>query len=342
MTTGSLKFGLSAHQEPLGRDMRQAFDEQLRVVHFIRDHGWNGFFTGQHFLTSGLSVIQAVPLLARLIPETGEMHIGMGVSLLALHHPVEEAEIFASIDVMSGGRLIYGVGLGYRDEEYDAFGIQRSQRVERFERNLETIKQLWAGEEVSVDLPWCRLSSTRLTTLPAQRPLPPIWVAANNDAAVLRAARVGDTWMINPHARSETLARQLELYFAERDSAGLERPEDLPLIREVFCARDRRTALEQAGPYLADKYRTYANWGQDKAMPGQESFDKPFEELLEDRFIIGSPDGCTQQLLWWNQQFGVNYFVLRTQWVGMPVETTLSSLALLSDEVIPAMRQAVG
>ncbi len=314
--------------------MRAAVEDQLAMVRFVRDHGWDGIWSGQHFLTTGLSIIQPVPLLARLIPETGGMDLGIGILLLPLYSPVDVAETFASLDVLSGGRLIFGVGLGYRDEEYQAFGFGSKERVRRFEQNLDVVKRLWAGEEVSVDLPWCRLEGVKLTTLPLQQPSPPIWVAANNDVAVERAARLGDTWMMNPHADVTTLRRQIQLFEKTRQA----RAKDLPLIREIFCAKDRATAWELAGPHLAYKYGTYSAWGQDKALPDKDSFTQPLEELAKERFIIGSPQDCLEQLRWWRDEIGVNYFVLRSHWAGMPLETALSSLELLSTEVMPVLR----
>src|SRR5206468_5324180 len=72
-------------------------------------------------------------------------------------------------------------------------------------------------------------------------------------------------------------------------------PTVLPYAREIYCAKDTRTALEMAGPYLAEKYQTYAKWGQDEVLPGDDTFHQPFEELLRDRFVLGSPDDCYEQ-----------------------------------------------
>lgn len=285
-------------------------------------------------------MLQPLPYLARLAPEAGEMRLGLGILLLALHNPVDVAESVASLDVICRGRLIFGVGLGYRDVEYDAFGIARGERVRRFRENLRVVRALWTGERVDVDVPWCRLRGATLTTRPVQRPHPPLWMAANNDAAVQRAARLADTWMVNPHAAWPTIRRQLDLFRARREAAGLPQPAELPLIREVFCARDRAAALELARPYLDNKYRVYTHWGQDKALPAGESFAVPFEALEGERFVLGSPDDCLRALLPWREQLGVNHFIFRTHWSGMPVGSALHSMDLLSREVIPVLRRA--
>lgn len=328
------------NQQVVGADQIQALDEQLTLVRAARDAGWHSVFAGQHYLSEALTHIQPVPYLARLSAEAGDMQVGMGILLLALQNPLDVAENFASLDVVTGGRLIFGVGLGYRDVEYEAFGIGKKGRVARFEANLDIILRLWSGEEVDADLPWCRLDRAKLNLLPVQRPHPPVWMAANSDAAVERAARLADTWMVNPHATASTIRRQVDLYRQAREKAGTGPGSGLPVTREIFCAKDRRTALELAAPYLAEKYRTYAKWGQDKVMPEPESFDIAFEKLAEQRFIVGSPEDCLEALLPWRDKVGVDHFIFRSHWAGMPLSSSLGSIELLAKEVVPVLQAA--
>lgn len=264
------------------------------------------------------------------------MTIGLGINLLALHNPLEVAENYATLDVISGGRLVFGVGLGYRDDEYAAFGIGKTGRVKRFEANLAALRSLWSGGEVDIDEPWCRIQGS-LKILPVQAQVP-IWMAANNDPAVERAGRLADAWMINPHATHDTIARQLDLYRAARDTAGLGAPAEQPAIREVYCAQTRAEALDAVRPHLTTKYGAYNDWGQHKALPGDERFDIPFDELLAGRFIIGAPDDCIAQLLRWRDELGVDHLVFRTHWVGLANDAALASMRLLAREVFPALR----
>jgi alkanesulfonate monooxygenase SsuD/methylene tetrahydromethanopterin reductase-like flavin-dependent oxidoreductase (luciferase family) len=116
-------------------------------------------------------------------------------------------------------------------------------------------------------------------------------------------------------------------------------PAQLPCMKEVFCSTSRQRALEMAGPYLSGKYRDYALWGQDQAMPADESFDQSFEDLLEDRFVLGSPEECYQQLRPYWEEFGVDHLVIRTHWAGMPVDTALHSMEAISRELLPELRK---
>ena len=96
-----------------------------------------------------------------------------------------------------------------------------------------------------------------------------------------------------------------------------------------------------AGPYLAEKYRTYAAWGQDEVLPGDDTFHQPFEALLRDRFVLGSPEECYEQLRPCWEEAGANFLIFRTHWSGMPVGHALASMRLISDELLPALRRIV-
>lgn len=333
------QFGLLlTNQQEIGRDQIAALDEQIQLLHAIRDRGWDSAFAAQHHLSESFAHIQPLPYLGRLAAEAGDLRIGVTIHLLALHNPVDVAENFASLDIVTRGRLIFGIGLGYRDIEYDAFGVDSKKKVHRFTENLRIVEELWAGGEVHAENPWCRLDGVRAALRPVQQPRPPIWMAANADAAVQRCARLADTWVINPHATFDTIERQLGLFHEERTAADKEPVRELPLIREIFCAPTRQQAIERAQPHLAHKYEVYSDWGQDKVMPDKESFRMPYDELARSRFIVGTPDDCIEQLLPW-QQLGVNHFIFRTNWAGMPIQDAMSSVALLSEEVLPALRE---
>jgi alkanesulfonate monooxygenase SsuD/methylene tetrahydromethanopterin reductase-like flavin-dependent oxidoreductase (luciferase family) len=312
-----------------------ALDDSLRLVAAARDAGWDSVFVSQHYLSTQLAHFQPLPLLGRLSATTGDMRLGVGICLLALQNPVDVAESYATVDVITGGRLVFGAGLGYRDPEYDAFGIAAGGRVDRFTRNLDVVMRLWSGEAVDADLPWCRLDGARLSVLPVQRPRPPVWLAANSDRAVRRAALLGDTWMINPHAVMSTVTRQLDLFRATRDEAGRPAPTDIPLMREVVCAPDRATAATRARRHLAAKYAVYQVWGQDAVMPERDRFDADLAELSHDRFAIGDPGDCLLTLREWTARTGVTELILRVYWAGAPIEEALESVDLLSNEVLP-------
>jgi alkanesulfonate monooxygenase SsuD/methylene tetrahydromethanopterin reductase-like flavin-dependent oxidoreductase (luciferase family) len=336
-----MKVGLFVtNQQNRATDMVSALDEQFAMVRHARERGWNSLLTGQHYLNEGDNQqLQTVPFLARLAAETGEMTLGLGILLLNLHNPVYTAETVATLDVIARGNFIFGVGLGYRDVEFDAFGVPKGERVQRFEQYLDLIQRLWTQDTVSFEGFGIRLDEVHMNIRPVQKPRPPIWMAANNDPAVRRAARMADAWLINPHATIDTIRRQLAIYRAELKTLGKGAPRELPLIKEVFCARDRARALEMAGPYLLAKYRDYAKWGQDKVMPDNTDFNRSLDELIKGRFALGSPDECYKELEPYWKEFGINHLIIRTHWAGMPLATALSSMRLISEELLPELRK---
>jgi alkanesulfonate monooxygenase SsuD/methylene tetrahydromethanopterin reductase-like flavin-dependent oxidoreductase (luciferase family) len=95
--------------------------------------------------------------------------------------------------------------------------------------------------------------------------------------------------------------------------------------------------MELAAPYISEKYKAYAQWESDKAMPEHERIDKSFDELVKDRFVIGSPEDCWSQLKPYIEELGVTHFVFRTHFLGMPLSNALASMRLMSEELLPAL-----
>src|SRR6202000_807037 len=131
----------------------------------------------------------------------------------------------------------------------------------------------------------------------AAHPPPPIWIGANADIAVRRAARLGDCWYINPHNTLATIERQMTLYKQALDEYRRPFPAEVPMRREVFVGGSGTEASRLAQPYLEEKYTAYRAWGQDKVMPEGDDFDHEFDELLEDRFLMGSPAEVAEQMV---------------------------------------------
>jgi alkanesulfonate monooxygenase SsuD/methylene tetrahydromethanopterin reductase-like flavin-dependent oxidoreductase (luciferase family) len=325
-----VNFGLFVSaQHPADDDPGARLAEHLQQVRFVRDAGFHSIFAGQHFLPAPYQMLQPVPLLARLAAEAGDLRVGAGILLLPLLNPVEVAEGAATLDVITGGRFVLGVGLGYRDEENAAFGLP-AERVRIYREKLDVVRRLLEGEEVTASGHGYRLEGARLAPRPLQRPRPPIWMAANSDAAVRRAARLADSWFVNPHAGVAEVERQLALFRAERGSDA----DELPMLREACIAPTDEEALAVARPYLAPKYEAYVAWGQSDVLPPTDTLRREWDELRAGRFIVGAPETAAEQIRAL-ADLGVTELVLRVQWPGMPQRHALRTLELLATEVLP-------
>lgn len=319
-------------QHPPEADMAAALEEHLQQVRLARQSGFAAVFAPQHFLSHPYQMLQPLPLLARLAAESGGMTLGTGILLLSLLNPVEVAETAATLDVLCGGRLVLGVGEGYRPQERAAFGIDAPPRRSLSER-LDVVTRLLEGEEVSARGEGYRLDRARLALRPLARPRPPVWMAANRDGAVRRAARLSDAWLLNPHATLGHLERQMLLFAAERGSP----PDDVPIVREVCVAETDSAALADAAPHLAAKYGAYVRWGQSEAMPAGDTLRRDWDDLRRERFVIGSPARVVAELDELRERLGATLVLARVQWPGAPPDLAMRSIRLLGEEVLPRL-----
>jgi alkanesulfonate monooxygenase SsuD/methylene tetrahydromethanopterin reductase-like flavin-dependent oxidoreductase (luciferase family) len=332
-----MRFSMSLPmQHPVGDDLTKRFAETLEMVRLARQAGFHHVSASQHYLAAPFQYMQPIPVLARVAAEAGDMTLGTGIVLLALQQPVDIAESIATLDVICGGRLVFGVGLGYRDVEFDAFGIPRGHRLSRFLEALEIVKRLWTEDSVTFHGKEFHLENVSLTMRPVQKPRPPIVVAASNDKMVQRVARIADAWTIAGHATLATLERQVALYRKALEAEGKPFPPPrFSLGKELYIARDMDTALREALPYIATKYEAYAQWGQDHVLPAGESFHQPIEQLKEDRFIVGDPEHCVEQIARHRERLGIQQMSFRLHWPGMPHQRVMNAIELLGKHVLP-------
>jgi len=323
-----------------GYDMARALGELLEQCRLAKDLGFAGVAKSQHYSSTPFQEIQQLPFLARAAAEVPGLDIVTGVTLLPLHKPLDLAEQLAALDLIAGGRLIFGCGIGYREVEFQAFGTTADQRVKRFVENLEAMRRLWREDAVTMAGSHFNLDGASCSTKPLQPGGPKVWIGADADKAVERAARLGDAWLINPHVRAETLARQMDIYRSALDRAGKPFPAVQPLLRETYVAASRDEAMRRARPYLEAKYKAYHAWGQDKDMPaGDDDLSAAYEDLVRDRFVFGSFDEAAEQIASVVRTCGANYLMIPVQWPGMPHDEAKEQMHMLMEEVAPRARQ---
>jgi len=329
-------------QFPAGDDMQIRLEELFEQARLAQKLGFKTIAKSQHYSSAPFQEIQQFPFLARVAAEVPGIHLLTGITLLSLHKPLDMAEQLAALDLISGGRLIFGSGLGYREVEFAAFGTTQAERVRRFVENIEAIKRLWTEETVTMKASHFELIGASCSLKPLQKPRPPMWIGANADAAIVRTAQIADSWIIPPHNRTDTIRRQMDVYRRALDKAGKPFPASLAIAREMFIAESREEAMRLARPYLEAKYKAYHDWGQDKAMPaGDNDLGMDFDELVRDRFLFGGAEEVAEQLITFINVTGATDVFCPIQWPGMPQNHVLEQMHVLTERVMPLVEQGI-
>ena len=252
------------------------------------DAGFDIYCWAHHYLIDPFHHFQPLPVLARLAAEPGEMKLATSVLLLPLLNPVDVAEQVATLDHICEGRLILGLGLGYRPEECEAFGTRLSRRAGRFTEALDLMVRLWTEDEVTHHGEYFHVTGARPTAVPYQQPYPKIWLAAMSDPAVRRVGRQGHILFIGPAQPFATIRSQTTIYRQSLEEHGHPDPQEMVVVREFFYARSRDEALEKARWGMQKKYEVYQQHGlqgTDPELTSRVSGD--LEGLMEDTFIPG-------------------------------------------------------
>ncbi len=199
-----MKFGLysSIASPPRGEHLDRCIDEVIAEAQLAEASGFDSCFFGEHhqdgdgFLPSPLIVATAVAA------RTQRLRIGTSVILLPLHHPVRVAEDAITLDLVSKGRVVLGVGIGYQAADFSAFAVPMEHRTALFEESVEILRLCWAGERFSFRGKHYTLEGVQITPRPFQRPGPPLWFGASVPAAARRAGRLADGFVAKSGGKS--------------------------------------------------------------------------------------------------------------------------------------------
>ena len=318
-------------------DLQQQWRDQLEQFRGARDVGFDTYCWAHHYLIHPFQHFQPLPVLARLAAEPGDMKLATSVLLLPLLNPVDVAEQVATIDHISEGRLILGLGLGYRPEECEAFGTRMSQRGARHSEALELMIKLWTEEEVTHHGRYFHVTGARPTAQTFQKPYPKIWLAAMSDPAVRRVAREGHIMYTGPAQPYPTIRRQIELYQDTLQEFGQPDPGEMVIVREFFCSNNRTEAMEKAQRGFERKYAEYAAHGLHGSDPElTEKITGDLETLMDETFIVGSPEECVEQIARY-RDLGFTQIALRLFYPDMRQKDVLEHIELMGRDVLPAV-----
>ncbi|HEV2337006.1 MAG TPA: LLM class flavin-dependent oxidoreductase [Stellaceae bacterium] len=311
-------------QFPEGDNVASRIPEIVAQVRAARDAGFASLWLPHHWLTQPMQMLQLTPLLGFVAAHAQGMTIGPNILILPPLNPVHVAEEAATLDVLTEGRYILGLGVGYRQPEFDAFGIPLSERAPRFTEAIGLMRRLWSEDRVSHHGRFYTVNDAGIGVKPVRAGGPPLYIAAQADVSVRRAARIGDAWLIVNSGGLAKLTPLMQTYRAALKEYG-RTPHEFPITVECYVGAQHAAAHEECRGPLEYKYNAYAAWGL------EDRTSASFEDFARDRFIIGDKASVKEEIVRYRELLGVDHFIMRCQWPGLAQEQALGSIRHLGE-----------
>lgn len=299
-----VKFGVNIWPLPLEQAER------------IEELGYDSVWTSEHMLFY-VPIFDAITTLAAFAARTQRILLGTAVLLLPLRHPTVTAKEVASIDIMSNGRVILGIGVGGEfAREFVACGVLVNERGRRTNEAIQVMRKLWSESHVNFEGRFFRLEDATMEPKPVQKSGPPIWVAGRSEAAMKRAALLGDGYMpylFSPERYRDSLAKMHA--FAEeagRDPASIE----TGLYQFISVADTYEEARQRADQDLSVRY------------------NQPFDRIVDRYCVLGTPEQCADRLGQYLEA-GVRHFILVPI---CPMAEQAAHLEVYAKEIAPKVR----
>lgn len=317
-----------------GTDSARDYVDYIEYVCEAEALGFHSVFMVEHHFTGFNQVSASLNLLAYLAAKTTRMRLGTAVTVLPWHNPVLLAEQAATVDVLSGGRLDFGVGRGYRYSEFRGFCVPLEEAQERYEESLEVIRKAWTspGRFSHHGKRW-HYDDVVVEPRPTQRPHPPLWIGAGTAPVLELAGTIGLNLLLDQLATPEVIGERVAIYRNAVRAAGREfDPMTIGVTRSLCLATnaaEREQQIQARGTFLEHvrllTVNPHATWSSLAVPASPEAARVATEECA----LLGPPDEIVRRLQHL-QALGVEYVLL------MDFGLSRDSLRLFAREVMPA------
>ncbi len=292
--------------------------------------GFHGNFLVEHHFSAMGQVSASLNLLSFLAARTSTIRLGTAVVVLPWHNPVFIAEQAATLDLLSGGRFDFGVGKGYRFNEFEGFRIPIEEAGERFEEAMAVIRLAWAAEgRFSHRGKHWQFDDIVVEPAPTQQPYPPLWLAAGRPDSLRYAARQGYNLLLDQFQTFEVMLERLAIYTEALGAAGRAgATQRVAVARALFISHDaeeREAAIDQRmkSQAVMNAYGTSADERRKSSMVSDGDLRKAAEEGV----LLGTPEEIVARLKWLEAR-GVGYVVVTSR--------SVEELRIFAQEVMPA------
>jgi probable F420-dependent oxidoreductase len=336
--------GLLTGQIPPGidRTFAQEYRDMVQLSRLAETVGFDSVWVSEHHGSSDGYLPSLLPMLAGLATATERVILGTGVMLTPFHHPLRLAEDAAVVDQLSGGRLVLGLGLGWREEEFRMFGVPPSERVRRTTETVDILRKAWTGDRFSHQGKVFTFDKVKITPRPFREEGPPIYLGGFVEAAVGRSGRIGDGYI---RSRGDIESTREALAWAEQGAReGGKDPAELgfAMLQNAFVWEDG-DAWEVVKDGAAHQLGVYAAWRTGADTPDNDELTVPRlrESLLRGITPAGDRHEVIRALRPWIDAFGDRrefHLVIRLHYPGMDFKTASRSVELFGEEVVPALK----
>lgn len=349
-----MKFGLGTFtfQKPPWYDgtFHDVYRDGVRLVELAEERGFDSAWTSEHHFSEDGFLPSPVTGLAAFATVTDRIELGTSIALAPFYHPLRLAEDLAVVDQIADGRLTFGVGLGYRDQEFEGYRLSRETRVKRMIELVEVLKRAWSEEEFTFEGEMYQFGPATLSPMPAADPRPRIIIGANIPKAIRRAARHADGYIPSRASDLEEIPDQYRIFKEEK--AKHDEPvggHEIPVMRYGMVAEDSERAWEAMRDGFAYFHHLHTNFRT--TSPDEwfrpEDATESFADLLTDereaelreRALVGTPDEVAEEIREMRDAIGPDlHLILRLRHPGMEYEEAASAVELFADDVMPRLR----
>jgi probable F420-dependent oxidoreductase len=323
----------------------QPYRETIEFCQLVDQLGYAGGFIGHHSFSPEVKD-EAAPFvfLSAIGAHTTRMRLGTGVYLAGLHHPANIVEQVSTLDRITNGRAVLGVGTGYRPYEFETYGVDFQRRGKRLDETLAVIRKAWETGSYAWDGDFFQFADVPVFPPPVRAPHPPIYVGGTSTAALRRAARYGDTWFTLPMETLPVVAALAADYRAACVAAG--RTPRICLMREAWVEHTDAEVEREWYPRALSFHRYYWEAGTkgddhdpvlQRVAAGE---DPPYQEFVRDRAFAGTPDLVVDEIKRWHDAIGFDEvcLIFATGREATTPEALSRAATLFAQEVMPHFR----
>jgi probable F420-dependent oxidoreductase len=336
--------GLFTAQIPPGskRTFTQEYAEILDLVRLAETLGFDSAWVSEHHGSGDGYMPSLLPTLAAFAAATDRIKLGTGVILTPFYNPLRLAEDAATVDLISGGRLILGLGLGWREEEFRMFGVPLAERARRTAETVDILRLSWTGQRFSYEGKLLSFDQVKVTPAPERAGGPPIYLGGSVEAAIRRAGRIADGYIRTRGGEVERMRADLKTAEDGARSAGKAASAlGFAQLQNVFVWEDGN-AWDVVREGAAHQIGVYGGWAAGGDTPGQGFLVGPVDEDSLRRITpSGTPQEVAHVLRPMIEAFGGReefHLVVRLHYPGMDFDTASRAVELFGERVLPALK----